>query len=348
MLAFVFESSGKLELKEVPEPKAKPGSGVIKVEATSICGTDIRAFRFGSKQINPPRIIGHEGVGTFVEVGSEIKNFRVGDRVQIAPALGCGTCSCCRKGHTNLCDKLTTIGFEYDGTFAEYMEVPAEAFVQNHVSKVPDNLSFLEATLAEPIACIINAQSYLNINKGDAVAVFGSGFIGIMHAALAFQKGAGKAIMIDVNEERLKTAQKFLPELITINSAKETIKEKVAQNTNSLGVDVAVVACSVGAAQIDAMDIIAKLGRISLFGGLVAESTGFIDSNIIHYREASVYGAKASSAAQNREALDLLSSGKLSVKEFTNNSFPLKDILKAFEELSRENIVKAILQPGLK
>jgi L-iditol 2-dehydrogenase len=349
MLAFVYDIEGKLSLKEVPEPKARNNSAIIKIEAASICGTDIRLFNFGSSKIkNPPRIIGHEGVGTLVDVGSEIRNFREGDRVQVAPALGCGSCGCCKKGHTNLCDRLKTIGWEFDGTFAEYMEVPADAFAQNHVNKIPDNLSFPEATLAEPVACIINAQSYLNIGKGDTVAVFGSGFIGSMHAALAYEKGAGKVFMIDVVEERLKMARKFLPGLMVINSAKESLRDIIAQNTDTLGVDVAITACSVGSAQVDALNIIAKMGRISLFGGIPTESKGFIDSNIIHYKEASVYGASASAAVSNREALEMLSSGKLTVKDFANNPFPLKDINKAFDALKKEEVLKAILQPGVK
>lgn len=344
MIAFVYDETKKLSLKEVANPRASRSTGVIKIEASSICGTDVRAFRFGSSKIKPPRIIGHEVVGTFVEIGAGVQGFKEGDRVQIAPALGCGDCYYCKRGWTNLCDNLKTIGFEFDGTFAEYMEVPAEAFVRGHLTKVPDGLSSLEAVLAEPIACIVNAQSYLNISKGDTVAVFGSGFIGTMHAALAFQKGAEKVFMIEVNESRIATAKKILPDLIIINSGRENLKDTVSLHTGNRGADVAITACSVGPAQIDAMNIIAKRGRVCLFGGLPTETTGFIDSNIIHYKEVSVYGAHASTAAQNREVLNLIAGGKLSVKEFVTNPFPLKDIVKAFEALNKEEITKAVLQ----
>ncbi|GHU81528.1 alcohol dehydrogenase [Spirochaetia bacterium] len=347
MQGFVYEDVGKLGLKDVPVPAAKNNSGVIKIEATSICGTDIRAFRFGSAKIKAPRIIGHEAVGTFVEVGKDVKNVKVGDRIQIAPAIGCGTCYYCKKGYTNLCDNLKTIGFDYDGTFAEYMEIPPEAFERDHLTKVPEKAPAIEAVLAEPIACIVNAQSHLNISKGDIVAVFGSGFIGTMHAKLALSKGASKVFMIEVNEDRIKMAKLILPEIIIINSRKESLKDVVAENTDNRGVDVAITACSVGPAQVDAMNIIAKRGRISLFGGLPQETTGFIDSNIIHYKEVSVHGAHASTVAQNREVLDMITSGKISVKPFINNPFPLKDILKAYEALNKEEIVKAVLVPGL-
>lgn len=345
MLAFVYGSDGKTSLQEVPKPAAKPGSGIIKVESTSICGTDVRAFRFGSSKIKAPRIIGHEVVGVFSDIGSGVKNFKEGDRVQVAPALGCGHCRCCKSGHTNLCDNLKTIGFEFDGTFAQYMEIPAEAFAQNHITKVPDNLSSFEATLAEPVACIFNAQSYLNIGNGDMVAIFGSGFIGIMHALLAFQKGAEKVFLIDMNDERINVAKKIMPALVAINSAKDAMKDIIAKNTGNSGVDVAITACSSGAAQIDAMNIIAKRGRVSLFGGLPKETTGFIDSNIIHYKEVSVHGAHASTVAQNRKVLDMLSSGELSVKEFVGKPFSLEDINKAFEALNKEEVLKAIISP---
>jgi L-iditol 2-dehydrogenase len=345
MQAFVYEGLGNIGLKDVPLPQARDNSGVIKVEATSICGTDVRAFRFGSEKIKPPRVIGHEVVGTFVEVGKAIAKFKVGDRVQIAPALGCGACYYCGKGHTNLCNSLKTIGFDFDGTFAEYMEIPSEAFERDHLTKVPEKLSSIEAVLAEPVACIVNAQSYLNISKGDLVAVFGSGFIGTMHAELAFRKGAANVFMIEVNEDRIKMARSILPNIIVINSKKESLKDTIAEHSGGRGVDVAITACSVGSAQVDAMNIVAKRGRISLFGGLPTETTGFVDSNIVHYKEVSVHGAHASTVLQNREVLEMIAAGKLSVKPFINNPFPLKDILKAFDAVNKERIMKAVLVP---
>jgi L-iditol 2-dehydrogenase len=345
MLAFVYKSVGNLKLEDVSEPRAKDDTGVIKIEATSVCGTDVRAFRFGSSKIKAPRIIGHEVIGTFVEVGKDIKGFKIGDRVQVAPALGCGTCYYCKKGYTNLCDNLKTIGFDFDGTFAEYMEIPQEVFARDHLTKVPENLSSLEAVLAEPIACIVNAQSYLNISRGDIVAVFGSGFIGTMHAALAMRKGAEKVFMIEVNENRIKMAKSVVSELVIINSRQESLKDIIAAQTNNRGVDVAITACSVGPAQVDAMNIIAKRGRISLFGGLPTETTGFIDSNVIHYKEVSVHGAHASTVVQNRAVLSMIADGSFSVKAYVHNPFHLSEILKAFEALGKEEIVKAILVP---
>jgi len=345
MKAYIYDSDEKLSLQEVPRPEAEKNSAVIQVNAASICGTDLRTYRFGSKKIKPPRIIGHEVIGTITELGDSIEGFSVGDRVQIAPALGCGTCYQCRRGHTNLCGNLKTIGFDFDGTFAEYMEIPPEAFEQKHVSKVPADLESKKAVLTEPIACIVNAQQYLNIEEGDYAAIFGSGFIGSIHAQLAFHKGAEKVIMIDVNDSRLENIKKMLPELTAINSTKVNLKETIMEITEGRGVDVAITACSVGSAQSDALSIIAKHGRVSLFGGLPRESTGFIDSNIIHYNEVSVFGAHASTVKQNAYAMELIASGALNVDPFVSRTFSLDQIEEAFTELNSENIVKAVIIP---
>ncbi|MCC8164989.1 MAG: alcohol dehydrogenase catalytic domain-containing protein [Planctomycetes bacterium] len=318
----------------------------MKVEATSICGTDVRAFRFGSSKIKPPRIIGHEAVGTISHIGSDVSGFSEGDRVQIAPALGCGACVCCKKGYTNLCDNLKTIGFDFDGTFAEYMLIPALAFERGHVTRVPESVSSVEAVLAEPIACIVNAQEHLNIGPGDYVVVFGSGFIGTMHAQLAFRKGAAKVFMVEINEHRIAMARSVLPDLVIVNSQKENLVDAIRAGTDGHGADVAITACSVGSAQVDAMNIIAKRGRVSLFGGLPTESTGFIDSNIIHYKEVSVHGAHASTARQNREVLAMIAAGDFPLAAYTKTTFPLTDIVKAFEALNQESIAKAVLTPN--
>jgi L-iditol 2-dehydrogenase len=345
MLAFIYNEQGKLELKQVEMPKVTEKSAVAKIEAASICGTDLRTYRFGSSKIKPPRIIGHEMVGTIVEVGRQVKGFAVGDRVQIAPAIGCGQCPSCKKGNTNLCDNLKTVGFDFDGTFAEYIHIPEEAFAQDHVTKVPDHLDPKEAVLTEPIACIVNAQNYLHISKGDNVAIFGSGFIGTMHAQLAYHQGADKVFMIEVNDERISKAKELLPQLVTINSLKEDLYSTIMTHTVNRGVDVAITACSVGSAQSDALNIIAKRGRVSLFGGLPKESKGFLDSNIINYKEVSVFGAHASTVAQNRYVMNLIASGKLNVKPFIKKTFSLTEILDAFAALNNESIVKAVLVP---
>lgn len=344
MLACIYNNDGKFELVEKPVPKAKENTAVIKVMAESICGTDFRTFMHGTQKIAPGTTIGHEVCGVITELGSGVQGFAMGDTVALTPALGCGECYMCQKGHTNMCDNLKTLGYQYDGGFAQYMEIPAAYFTQNHVNKVPDGVSCVEAALAEPIACAINAQEFLNIQKGDYVAVFGSGFIGCMHAELAFAAGAEKVIMIEPNEVRRETAKRFVPRIEMLGGGL-SLFDDVMKLTGGRGVDVAIVACSVGSAQEDAQKIIAKRGRISLFGGLPGEGRGFVDSNLIHYKEVGVFGVHASTADQNRKALALIRDGKIEVKKYVTE-YPLQEVMKAFEEIRDTGLMKAVIIPN--
>lgn len=330
---------------EQPEPKAARDSAVIKVNACAICGTDVRTYQKGSTKIQPPRIIGHEVVGTIVELGPDVTGFKEGERVAVAPAIGCGVCHPCRNGHTNMCDHLQTIGFEFNGGFAPYMEIPAQAFKMGNVNKLPTGLSDEEGALAEPCACVVNAQEFLQIKDGDYVAIWGSGFIGCIHAELAFRSGAARVIMIEPAQQRAAAAAKLLPDVIMIDPGKTDTAARIMELTEGRGIDVGVTACSVGAAQEEAQRVAAKRGRISLFGGLVGESKGFIDSNLIHYRELSVYGVHASTPAHNRKVIDWLSNGHLDVKKYITGIYPLAQIETAFGEIINGNIFKAIIKP---
>ncbi len=342
MQALIFNSNGKYELVEKPKPSAKDDTAVIKVLATSICGTDFRTYLHGSSKILPGTTVGHEMCGEIVDIGKNVNGFKLGERVTVAPALGCGECYMCKKGSTNMCDNLKTLGFQYDGSFAEYMEIPAEFFTRGSVNPVADNVTALQAALAEPVACAVNAQEYLAIEKGDYVAVFGSGFIGTNHADIAFASGAEKVIMIEPNAERLAIAKQFVPGIDTI-SGSEDVVSRVMEITGGRGVDVAIVACSVGAAQVTAQQIIAKRGRISLFGGLPGNGVGFIDSNVIHYKEVGVFGAHASTAAQNKKVLSWLADGKIETAKYVTHTYHLKDAMQAFDDIEKKGIMKAVI-----
>ena len=216
MLAYIFNRDEKFELVEKERPKAGKGAAVIRVLASSICGTDFRTYLHGSKKIAPGTTIGHEMCGEIVEAGAGVQGFAPGDIVSVAPALGCGECRMCRRGHTNMCDHLETLGFQCDGSFAEYMEIPARYFEMGNVNHVPQNVPYEQAALAEPIACVVNAQEFLNIGEGERVVVFGSGFIGCMHAELALAAGAEKVMMIEPNETRRQAAKELIPQIFAV------------------------------------------------------------------------------------------------------------------------------------
>lgn len=345
MLAYVFEGEKEFTLIEMSQPVAKKDTFVIKVKACSICGTDFRSFMNGSTSIVPGTIVGHEVCGEVIEKGELVNEVKIGDRITVAPAIGCGTCFSCLQGHSNMCDNLKTLGFQFNGGFAEYMEVPAQAIIMNNVNHVAECISDEEAALAEPIACVVNAQEYLNIKKGDYVAIFGSGFIGCMHAELALASGAEKVIMVEISKVRADEAKQLVPGIIMIDPANQDLDQEVERLTDGRGIDVSITACSVGKVQQDAIRIAAKRGRISLFGGLPGNSTGFLDSNIIHYRELSVHGVHASSPAQNKKVLAMIASGEINVKKYITRIYPLEQIVSAFVAIQKESIMKAVIKP---
>lgn len=344
MKAFVYEEHKKLVLKEIPRPQIEKDSAIIKVNACSICGTDLRTYLHGSNRISPPRVIGHEVVGTIIEMGKNVTGFKSGDRVAVAPAVGCGKCYYCKNGFTNICDNLETIGFQYDGGFAEYMEIPTRAFAVGNVNKLSSLIDDVEAAVAEPIACCVNAQEFLDIQEGNSVVIFGAGFIGCIHAELALSKGAAKVIIVEMAEERAKQAAELIDELIVINPLIDSFKERITDITEGRGADVVITACSSGKAQESAISIAAKRGRISLFGGLPGDSMGFIDSNEIHYKELGVFGVHASTSLQNKKVLDWISNGRLNVKKYIN-TYSLTNIVEAFEAVREGNVFKAVIRP---
>ncbi len=243
-----------------------------------------------------------------------------------------------------MCDNLTTIGFEYEGTFAQFCAIPKQAFVMGNVIKITDEISDEEACVVEPVACAINAQSFLNIGKGDNVLIYGAGYLGCIHAELALIKGADKVIVAEISQKRRVQASKDVDNIFVLDSADEGFVKQVEEIVGENGVDVVITACPAGITHKQALELVYKNGRVSLFGGLAGEAKGYLDSNLIHYKEIGVCGAHAATPEQNKQALELVTSKTLKVKKYID-IFPLDNITDAFDCLVNETTVKAIVKP---
>ena len=173
--------------------------GPLSAELMCACTTmDIR----GSLRTTP-LILGHEGSGVVAGVGSDVKNFKEGMRVAVAPNIGCGICDYCVSGNTHLCSQYKALGIHMPGFFAEYVKIPENFVRQGNVVEIPDTLSFEEAALAEPLACVFNAFEKSKMRPGETVLIIGAGPIGLMHAKMAQTAGAAKIIFNDFSRERL-------------------------------------------------------------------------------------------------------------------------------------------------
>src|SRR5262245_57251525 len=180
MLAAVFEGIEQIILREVERPRIGPGDLLVRVGAAAICGTDIRIYKGQkTKGVRIPSILGHEIAGDIVERGAEVGEWAIGDRIVVAPVISCGTCYYCQRVLSNVCTHRMALGYEYDGGFAQYVRVPGEAIRAGNVFAVPDHISYVEASLSEPLSCCINGQENVGVLPGDTVLVVGAGPIGI-------------------------------------------------------------------------------------------------------------------------------------------------------------------------
>ena len=341
-----FHAPGDVRLEDAPEPSPGPREVMIRVRACSMCGTDVKISKFGHHHIHPPRVMGHEIAGEVVEVGAEVPGWAVGDRVQVIAAIPCGECDFCRKGQMNICPDQVSMGYHFDGGFAELMVVPQNVLKVDGLNRLPDGLGFAEASVAEPLACALNAQELVRINPGDDVVIVGSGPIGCLHVRLARSFGAGRVFLVELVRERLEMAAALVHPDAAVCSGDEDAVARIRELTDGRGVDVAITAAASGRAQEDALQMLARGGRISFFGGLPKDKpTITLDSNLVHYSELTIVGANGSSPEHNKRALALIAEGKVPVGDLITHRLPLERTLDGIGIVSRGEGIKVTIEP---
>jgi L-iditol 2-dehydrogenase len=346
MKALRFYAPEDVRIEDVPEPECGPDEVKLRVRNCSTCGTDVKILHNGHQNLSPPRIIGHEIAGEVVEVGANVSGWSVGDRAQVIAAVPCGECYECRRGWMAVCENQTSIGYQYDGGFAEFLVVPRQVLKVDGLNRIPDNIGFDEASVAEPFACAINAQELVNVGDGDTVVVFGAGPIGCIHIRLARANGASRVFLIDVLADRLAMSADAVKPDEVINGREVDVVERVMELTDGRGADVVITATAANVAQEQAVRMAARRGRISFFGGL-PKTNPFIqlDSNLVHYRELMIMGANGSAPSHNKRALEYISSGEVPVKDLITVHLPLDRVLEAFEIVAKGEAIKVTVEP---
>lgn len=345
MKAAVLEGIDKITVKEIETPKITDDSLLLKVRACAVCGSDIRIYHYGNPRVKYPQIIGHEIAGDVVEVGSKVKRFKPGDRVAIGADVPCGECSFCRDGIGNNCPINYAMGYQFAGGFAEYILVDPLVISYGPIHKIPDNLSYDEATLAEPLACCINGLELSWVSLGDIVVVIGAGPVGCMLAELAKVMGARKTIISQRSKVRLEMAKSYDIDVV-ISANEEDFTQRVFEETDGMGADVILTAASTLEAQAQAIPVVKKRGRINLFAGLPKGTPPLsLDSNLLHYKEAYIFGSHGSTPRHHRMALELLSSGRIQAKKYISHNFSLEQIMEAFTTVENRQGMKVIVNP---
>ena len=346
MKAAVLESIGQLRVREIDDPRCEAGDVVVSVEACAICGTDLKMIEHGHRRVSYPQTIGHEIAGRVVTVGSSAVGVSVGDPVTVAPAgVGCGSCAYCRDGLDNVCADRRGMGYEWAGGFAELVRIPEAMILGGNLHPIPDGLSFAEAALAEPLACVLNCHEQLRLAPNEAVVIVGAGPIGIMHAMAARSAGAGTLVVLDVAADRLQNLPASLG-AVAINASERDVVARVRDLTDGLGAHAVVVAAPDPSAQAQSVDLARKGGRVAFFAGLPAKHAVVpLNTNKIHYDELLVFGTANARSSHAREALALLRRWSVDAQALITHRFPLAGIEEAVRAARGGTGLKVIVEP---
>jgi L-iditol 2-dehydrogenase len=345
MKAAVLEDLNKLVVKEVPTPKAGPGEILIKVKACAVCGSDLRIMKSGNPRVKFPQIIGHEVSGIVEKVGEGVTKYKAGDKICLGADVPCGVCHWCTSGHGNNCPINYAIGYQFPGGFAEYMLVNKTTIDFGPVAKIPKELDFESAALAEPLACAINGLEVVNLKHGDSIVFIGTGPIGCMMIPLARHMGATKVIACDISEDRLKMAKPFDADHY-IDSSRVDVVEMVKKLTDGIGAHKVVTTCGAVEAHEQAIAMVRNRGWVNLFGGLGKNVRNLsVPSNLIHYKECVVTGSHGCVPRQHRIALDFITAGYIPAEKIITGRFTLDEIHKAFKYSEQRKGIKAVVLP---
>jgi L-iditol 2-dehydrogenase len=336
MLGAVFEGEGKLTLKQVPVPKLERDDQVIlRVEAVSICGTDVHICAVPPGYIATPNtILGHEFVGTVVEKGAAVDHLEVGDRAVVNPNDYCGVCTYCRKNLPNQCENINALGIHVDGGFAKYCRVSGKV-----VYRISKDVPVEQAACAEPMACVINGTKKVSVKPGDTTVVIGAGPIGLIMSMMFKASGAGKVVVAEMAPYRLEHARKLNIGRV-VDVTKENLKAVVTEET---GIGADVVADVTGSQLATAIDCARKGGRVLVFGVNTKAIAQFHQCDVT-FKELQVLGTWLANATFP-EAVRVLESGLLDIGGLITQSVPLTDIHKGLETLAKGEAVKIIVKP---
>jgi len=342
MKAAVYYGVNDVRIQKMPEPEIKKDEVLIRVRACGVCASDFRNVKIRkSFYIKPPIILGHEIAGEIVKVGDEVNEFKEGERVVIAPGIGCGKCMYCLTGKDNLCKKRITIGANINGGFAEYIKLPKTYF--RGIIPFTKDLTFEEAALTEPLSTCLHGMLRAGVKIEDIVVILGAGPIGLLHIQLAKILGAGRIIVCEAVEERIKMAQNLGAE--TVNIKEEEPIKKIEELTYREKADEVIIAVGSTEAINQGLKMVKDGGTVIIFGGVPEGATIQIDPNIIHYSEINVTGSYDATLVEFKKALKLISHKKVNTGMLISHILPLDRIMDAFNLMERRECIKVVVTP---
>ena len=310
----------------------------MKVLACAVCGTDVKMLEQGHRDLRYPRILGHEVTAEILEMDVPSDTLSIGDRVQVWPGEACGNCPQCLSGKDHLCPSIGIMGFNMEGGMAQMMSV-------KDVSRlVPiGRTDPVLLTMAEPLACCINAQDKLGVGRGDTVLIIGGGPMGCINAQLARQRGAGTVLVSEKEQERLRAVPTSLFDEVSSPDPDE-LRKMVRKATSDKGVDI-VIPCTPNV-RLDKVlfDLLAPGGKICIFSGPRKDDSPLpVDVREMHYHEQMLVGSYGNSSDHDRRAVQMLSQGSIDLSWLITGKFSLDDARDAFGHASARKGQKAVI-----
>ncbi|MGD0013399.1 MAG: zinc-binding dehydrogenase [Bryobacteraceae bacterium] len=333
MLAAVLYGRENLHVEPVAVPRIGVGDVLVRVRAALTCGTDVKVFQRGyhARMIIPPAVFGHELAGDIVEVGPAVRGFRTGQRVMAANSAPCLECYYCRKGLQNLCEDLLF----NNGAYAEYIRIP-DRIVERNLHEIPAGMSYQDAALVEPLACVLKGVEDSGVRKGDTVAVIGLGPIGLMFVRLAKTAGA-RVIALGRRQTQLNRAASLgADELISTPKIHDPVRV-VRELTGGRGADVGIEAVGKPHTWELIVQMVRKGGTVNFFGGCPSDSHVSLDTSLLHYSEITCKASFHHTPALIRKALGLVERGVITAQDFVNREEPLTNLLEVMRHLMSHN-----------
>lgn len=344
MKTAVMTAIEEVEIQRRPIPVPKEDEVLVKIEYVGICGSDLHYYesgRIGNFIVKPPFVLGHEAGGTVVEVGSRVKNLKVGDRVAMEPGKTCGTCEHCRQGKYNLCEDVIFFATPpVDGVFQEYVAHEADLCF-----KLPDHVSTMEGALIEPLAVGMHATNQGGAHLGQTAVVTGAGCIGLCTLLSLRAMGVSRIIVVDVMKNRLDKALELGADYV-INGKEEDAAARIMELTDGKGVDLGI---ETAGSQITAAQLIkaAKKGSVIVFVGYSASGEMTLPIGMALDKELTF---KTVFRYRNiyPMAIEAVAGGRIDIKNIVTHYFELDDIKNALDSCvhDKAGIVKGVIRVG--
>lgn len=339
MHAAVYYNNKDIRIEDLPKPRISNDEILVKVIASGICGSDVMEWYRVKKA---PRVLGHEISGEIEEVGKNVNQYKVGDRVFVSHHVPCNECRYCRAGFHTVCDTLKSTNFD-PGGFAQFIRVP-EINVRFGTFILPDEVSFDEGTFVEPLGCVIRGQRFADVKKGHTVLVIGSGISGLLHIQLAKAKGAAKVIATDIDEYRLDAAKRFGADVVI--NAKDNVPAIVKEANDGRLADVVIVCTAALEAFDQAFKSVDRAGILLLFAPTAPETRVPLPLFDIYFKGVKIVFSYAAVTQDIEEAIDLLKNKEINVNDMITHRFGLSNIQKGFDLVARaDKSIKVIIEP---